>query len=52
VNWQSNTHFKAVAAHAMRRLLTEHARNGNRQKRRGGWSQVLLTQQRSGLTSR
>ena len=42
VNWQGKTHFKAVAAQAMGRLLVDHARARNREKRGGGWRRVSL----------
>lgn len=40
--WKGKTHFKAVAAFAMRRLLAEHARTSGRKKRGGGWKRVTL----------
>ncbi|MCA8960074.1 MAG: sigma-70 family RNA polymerase sigma factor [Planctomycetes bacterium] len=42
VAWQGQTHFKAVAALAMRRLLQEHARFAGRKKRGGGWNRITL----------
>lgn len=42
VNWQGKTHFKAVAAQAMRRILIDHARGRNRQKRGEGWRRVSM----------
>jgi RNA polymerase sigma factor (TIGR02999 family) len=42
VHWQGRTHFKAVAAQAMQRVLVDHARHKKRQKRGGGWRQVTL----------
>ena len=36
VPWQDRTHFLAVAARAMRRILVDHARARNYQKRGGG----------------
>ena len=36
VRWQGRTHFKAVAAQAMHRVLVDHARAKNRTKRGGG----------------
>ena len=42
VNWQGRTHFFCVAAHAMRRLLADHARRRNRMKRGGDWRRVTL----------
>lgn len=35
VDWQSRTHFFAVAAQAMRRILIDHARAKHREKRGG-----------------
>lgn len=35
VEWQSRTHFFAVAAQAMRRILVDHARTKHREKRGG-----------------
>lgn len=42
VNWQGRTHFKAVAAQAMHRVLVDHARAKKREKRGGGWRRVAL----------
>ncbi len=36
VDWQGKTHFFAVGAQAMRRILVDHARTKHRQKRGGG----------------
>ena len=36
VDWQGRTHFFAVAAQAMRRILIDHARHRKRLKRGGG----------------
>jgi RNA polymerase sigma factor (TIGR02999 family) len=41
VNWQSRTHFFAVAAQAMRRILVDHARAKYSDKR--GGSKIKLT---------
>jgi len=35
INWQGKTHFMAVSAQAMRRILVDHARTKYRQKRGG-----------------
>lgn len=35
VNWESRTHFFAVAANMMRRILVDHARTKHREKRGG-----------------
>ena len=42
VNWQGRTHFFAVAAQAMRRILVDHARHHLRLKRGGGQHRVTL----------
>lgn len=40
--WQSRTHFLAVAARAMRRILVDYARRHGAAKRGGGWQRVTL----------
>lgn len=42
VSWQGRTHFYAVAAQAMQRVLVDHARHRDRQKRGGSWRRVTL----------
>jgi RNA polymerase sigma-70 factor, ECF subfamily len=42
VDWQSKNHFFAVAAQAMRRILVDHARSRQRDKRGGGRARVAL----------
>lgn len=42
VAWQGKTHFIAIAAGAMRRLLVDHARSKLRHKRGGGRKRVEL----------
>ena len=42
VGWQGKTHFRAVAARAMCRVLVDHARARKREKRGGGWRRVSL----------
>ncbi len=42
VRWQDRTHFFAVAATCMRRILVNHARDRGRQKRGGGAQRVTL----------
>ncbi len=42
VNWQGRSHFFAVAAQAMRRILVDHARSHQRDKRGGGRARVVL----------
>lgn len=54
MRWQSRSHFLAVAAIAMRRLLMNHARDRNAVKRGGGavrieWDEsIALFEERSG----
>lgn len=43
VDWQGRTHFFAVGASAMRRILIDHARSKGRHKRGGDWHRVLLS---------
>jgi RNA polymerase sigma factor (TIGR02999 family) len=40
VDWQGRTHFLAVAAQAMRRVLVDHARHRHRLKRGGGRTRI------------
>jgi RNA polymerase sigma factor (TIGR02999 family) len=40
--YENRSHFLAIAAHAMRRILVNHARDRSRLKRGGGRSQVQL----------
>lgn len=35
INWQGRTHFMAISAQAMRRILVDHARTKHRKKRGG-----------------
>jgi RNA polymerase sigma factor (TIGR02999 family) len=42
VDWKGRTHFFAVGAQAMRRVLVDHARRKNRTKRGGGRLRVSL----------
>jgi len=42
VDWKGRTHFYAVAAVAMRRILTDQARMHRRGKRGHGWRRILL----------
>lgn len=41
--WENRTHFFAVAARAMRRVLVDHARRRDSEKRGGEFSRVGLT---------
>ncbi|MCC7387447.1 MAG: hypothetical protein IT431_01635 [Phycisphaerales bacterium] len=40
--WESRAHFFGAAAAAIRRILVDHARSKNRDKRGGGWDRVPL----------
>ena len=42
VGWRGRTHFFAVGAKVMRRLLVDHARGRQRQKRGGGRERLVL----------
>ncbi len=42
VDWQGRTHFFAVGAQAMRRILVDHARSRARQKRGGNLHRITL----------
>ncbi|BCS34534.1 DNA-directed RNA polymerase sigma-70 factor [Luteitalea sp. TBR-22] len=42
VAWQNRSHFLAIAAQCMRRLLVDHARARGRDKRGGDWERVTL----------
>ncbi len=42
VDWRGRTHFFAIGASIMRRILIDHARKHNRKKRGGGWARVTL----------
>lgn len=48
VNWESRTHFFAIAASLMRRILVDYARSKNREKR--GGDQVKLTLEEAALS--
>jgi len=41
ISWQGKTHFMAVSAQAMRRILVDHARTKHR-KKRGGKNRIRL----------
>jgi len=45
VNWQNRSHFFAVGAQAMRRILVDHARTKNRNKRGGGVANLELEEE-------
>jgi len=42
VNWESRTHFFAIAAQAMRRILVDHAKTKHREKRGGNDVKISL----------
>ena len=42
IDWRGRTHFLAVAAETMRRILIDHARHRRAAKRGGGRRRVLL----------
>jgi RNA polymerase sigma factor (TIGR02999 family) len=42
VDWRGRTHFFAVAAQAMRRILIDYARRHGRQRHGGDWKRVTL----------
>lgn len=42
INWRGRTHFFAVGAGAMKRILIDHARNRGSLKRGEGWQRVTL----------
>ncbi len=51
VDWQGRTHFFAVGACIMRRILIDHARGHGRAKRGADWKRVLLTDTLTGAGS-
>jgi RNA polymerase sigma factor (TIGR02999 family) len=52
LRWQDRTHFVATAARAMRRVLVDHARGRNRDKRGGEWTRVELDPDVAGRAGR
>jgi len=42
VSWQNRAHFLAIAARTMRRILVEHARARDAEKRGGGWQRITM----------
>jgi RNA polymerase sigma factor (TIGR02999 family) len=42
VDWQDRVHFFAVSARLLRRILVDHAKSSNRQKRGGGAETISL----------
>jgi RNA polymerase sigma-70 factor, ECF subfamily len=45
-NWKDRAQFCGVAAQIMRRILVQHARDRNRQKRGGKWDKVYIDETR------
>ncbi len=43
IDWQGKTHFFAIGATVMRRILVDHARKAHSLKRGGGWERRQLT---------
>ncbi len=52
VNWQGRTHFLAVGAETMRRILVDHARRRDRTKRGGGRIRVQMDENLNVSTQR
>jgi RNA polymerase sigma factor (TIGR02999 family) len=50
--WADESHFLAVAALAMRQILSDHARKRRAAKRGGGWGRVTLGAAAGGVPSR
>ena len=44
--WKNRAHFCSVAAQLMRRILVQHAREHNREKRGGKWHKIYLDETR------
>lgn len=44
VNWQGRSHFFAIGAQAMRRILVDHARQKKREKHGGGRQRIELAE--------
>jgi len=44
--WKNRAHFCSVAAQLMRRILIQHARERNREKRGGKWEKLCLDETR------
>ena len=42
VDWRGRTHFFAIAAQAMRRILVDHARRQGRARHGGDWKRITL----------
>lgn len=52
ISWQGRTHFFAVGARVMRRLLIDHARGRRRQKRGAAWHRVTFSEMLPHLSQR
>ncbi len=52
IEWQNRSHFFGLAAQAMRRILVDHARSRNYQKRGGAAQQVSLDEAATLATER
>jgi RNA polymerase sigma-70 factor (ECF subfamily) len=52
VNWQNRAHFFGVAAHIMRRLLVDHARKHNAEKRGQDFQKISLDENIDRATER
>jgi RNA polymerase sigma factor (TIGR02999 family) len=50
--YQDRAHFLAIAAHAMRRILIDHAREHNAAKRGGGHEKFSIDEARDGCVER
>lgn len=42
ISWEGRHHFLGIAAHAMRRILVDHARARGTDKRGGGWCRLTI----------
>jgi RNA polymerase sigma-70 factor (ECF subfamily) len=51
-NWESRSHFLAIAATVMRRVLVNHARDKGAQKRGGNFAKVTLDEAATELADR
>jgi RNA polymerase sigma factor (TIGR02999 family) len=50
--YRDRAHFLAIAAHAMRKILIDHARGHNAAKRGGGREKFAIDEERDGLVER
>jgi RNA polymerase sigma factor (TIGR02999 family) len=51
-DYRDRAHFMAIAAHAMRKILIDHARGHNAAKRGGGVEKFVIDEQRDGCAER